>query len=319
MRRWDSMVNKYEQVLKAQGLVKNTILNRISETVKLGIWLKKRRPLPVIEDFKEEHFTSYLKVRTKFKSKSTTQSIMSHLRCLGDYLVKEKMLIRNPMIWLHGPRVSSRSKTPKRISQEDMLKLWVGASKNLNNHNQHVLMVLLSVLYGTGLRRGELERLCINDFLEEEKCLILDGRKSKKERKIALPPDVYSFITAYLPFRQNALIKIDNTKEKHLFVSARGVPLKAENISTRIHSLAKRSGISPINLHHFRHTCASDLLSAGFRIDQVQEVLGHANISTTMRYCHIASPERKEAMQRHPINDLLSIKILEHHNGKEAE
>ena len=318
MRRWDSMVNKYEQVLKAQGLVSNTIVNRLSETVKFGIWLKKRRPIPVIEDFKEEHFSSYLKVRTKFKSKSTTQSIMSHLRCLGDFLVKEKMLIRNPMIWLHGPRVSSRSKTPKRISKEDMLKLWGEATKNLNNHNQHVLIVLLSVLYGTGLRRGELERLRVGDFLEKEKYLILDGRKSRKERKIALPPDVYSLIATYLPFRHNALIKNNNVGENHLFVSARGVPLKGENIGRRVHNLAKRANVRVINLNHFRHTCASDLLSSGFRIDQVQDVLGHANVSTTMRYCHIASPERKEAMQKHPINELLSNKLNDHHNGKEA-
>lgn len=305
MRRWDSIVSKYSEFMKGQDLSEATIACRVSEIGKFGLNLKTRRPIPVIEDLKEEHFSFYLKSRTKFKSKPTTRAIMSHLRCFGDFLARENMLVRNPMRWLHGPKVSMFNKAPKRISKEDMLKLWVEATKNLNNLNQHMLVVVLSVLYGTGLRRGELERLCIDDFLEEEKYLILDGKKSRKERQIYLPPDVYSLIETYLPFRQNALHKNDKSSERHLFVNSKGDPITGQSISLKIKRLAKKAGIEKINMHQFRHTCASDLLGAGFRIDQVKDILGHASVSATMRYFHISAPERKDAMGKHPINDML--------------
>jgi integrase len=59
-------------------------------------------------------------------------------------------------------------------------------------------------------------------------------------------------------------------------------------------------------LHQFRHTCASDLLAAGVPVPEVQRTLGHASIATTMRYLHIADPERHRAVQKHPVNDWLT-------------
>jgi len=169
-------------------------------------------------------------------------------------------------------------------------------------------LVILAVLYGTGCRRGELERLCIDDFLETEKYLILDGQKTRQERKILLPPDVYSLISGYLPYRKNALIKGNCSEEKRLFVRSNGAPMQGAGISKRVFTLAKKAGVKLITLHQFRHTCASDLLASGVTIFQVQDVLGHSAPGTTMRYFHLSSPERKKAMSVHPVNDML-IKI----------
>lgn len=314
MKKWDSVVRTYEEVLIGRGLDKSTISNRIVELGKFGVFLKRQKPLPSIEDLKEHHFVDHLKKRVKFKSKSTISSVMSHLRCFGSFLIQEKLLARNPMIWLQGPKLSVFHKTPKRVSKESLLAIWTEAGKNLNSHNQHLLFVILCVLYGTGLRRGELERLKLFDLGSDEGYLILDGHKSKRERKIPLPPDVLNGIKGYLPFRQNALIKNkNNTEERRLFIDANGRPVKGENITKRIKNLAKRAGVKIKGLHEFRHTCASDLLGSGVRIDQVRDILGHSNISTTMRYYHISAPERKAAMSVHPINKMLNNKI----NGDE--
>ena len=72
-----------------------------------------------------------------------------------------------------------------------------------------------------------------------------------------------------------------------------------------MHGLSRRAGVPICSLHQFRHTCASDLLEAGVHLAQVQRVLGHAVIATTVRYVHIADPQRREAMQVHPLNDWL--------------
>jgi len=305
MKRWDSLIRKYEEVLVGRNLYSSTITGRIRELDKFGLWLKKQRPVPVLEDLREEHFSSYLLKRTHFKSKSTISGIMSHLRCLGDFLVFEKILVRNPMNWMQGPRINHRSLNPKRITKEEITKLFAQASINLNNHEQHVVLVILAVLYGTGCRRGELERLCIGDFLEKEKYLMLDGQKSRQERKIYLPPDVCSLIEGYLPYRKNALIKGNCPDEKRLFVNSNGKPMLSTGISKRVYTLAKKANVSLITLHQFRHTCASDLLASGVTIFQVQDVLGHSAPGTTMRYFHLSAPERKKAMSVHPINEML--------------
>lgn len=317
MKRWDSIIRKYEDVLFGKNLYASTISGRIAELDKFGLWLKKQRPIPVLEDLKEEHFSSYLIKRTHFKSKSRISSIMSHLRCLGDFLVLEKILIRNPMTWLQGPSINLRSLNPKRLTKEEITKLFTQASINLNNHEQHVVLVILAVLYGTGCRRGELERLCIDDFLEQDKYLILDGQKTRQERKILLPPDVYSLILGYLPYRKNALIKGNCPNEKRLFVKSNGKPLLSANISKRVFTLAKKAGIKLLTLHQFRHTCASDLLANGVTIFQVQNVLGHSAPGTTMRYFHLSSPERKNAMKLHPINTMLA-KIKEDESSRKV-
>lgn len=60
-----------------------------------------------------------------------------------------------------------------------------------------------------------------------------------------------------------------------------------------------------ITLHQFRHSCASDLLAEGVRLPEIQAMLGHQTIATTMRYLHVADPQLHEAVRRHPINEIL--------------
>ena len=73
-----------------------------------------------------------------------------------------------------------------------------------------------------------------------------------------------------------------------------------------MHRLARRANVPLVSLHQFRHTCAADLLENGVSLLEVQQMLGHATVQTTMRYLQIADPERARAVQRHPLNDYLS-------------
>jgi site-specific recombinase XerD len=77
-------------------------------------------------------------------------------------------------------------------------------------------------------------------------------------------------------------------------------------VSNGIHAISRRAGVSIHSLHQFRHTCASDLLEAGVHLAQVQRILGHSRIATTVRYVHVADPQRREAMRVHPLNDWLA-------------
>jgi site-specific recombinase XerD len=99
--------------------------------------------------------------------------------------------------------------------------------------------------------------------------------------------------------------------EAALFVTRNGVRLTGQMISNGIHAISRKAGVSIHSLHQFRHTCASDLLEAGVNLAEVQRILGHSGISTTVRYVHIADPQRREAISRHPLNDWLAQRVLE--------
>jgi site-specific recombinase XerD len=86
---------------------------------------------------------------------------------------------------------------------------------------------------------------------------------------------------------------------------ARGI--SSESVAMNgIHAISRRAGVSLHSLHQFRHTCASDLLEAGVHLAQVQRILEHSGIATTVRYVHIADPQRGTAMSLHPLNEWLA-------------
>jgi site-specific recombinase XerD len=166
---------------------------------------------------------------------------------------------------------------------------------------------VLALLYGTGLRRGELERLDVECFDRSQGTLRIDGRKTGRERCVPLPPIVLQCLEAYLPQRHNVLERHEALGERALLITRRGTRLSAGTISNTIHRIARCARVPVISLHQFRHTCASDLLEAGVHLAEVQRVLGHSVIATTVRYVHVADPQRHEAMRMHPLNDWLLV------------
>lgn len=170
-------------------------------------------------------------------------------------------------------------------------------------------MTIMSLLYGFGLRRGEIERLNVQDWNRDAGLLSVDGRKTGHQRQLAAADLVYQCLESYLPHRQNHLEALGKLHQSPLFVDRYGGRLSGTAISRGIHRIAARMEVSLKSLHQFRHTCASDLLEAGARLPEVQRMLGHQSIETTVRYLQLTDPQRREAIAAHPINDWLGGKI----------
>ncbi len=228
------------------------------------------------------------------------------MRGFGDFLVRQGLWTISPLRWMKGPKVTAYSRLPKRIDQGHMQALWTEAARRGGEYRAHLLVTVLSLLYGTGLRRGELERLNMDAFDRAAGTLRIDGRKSGQERCVPLPEMVLRCLEAYFPRRHNQLERHGQLGEAALLVSRSGARLTGQQISNAVHAMSRRAGVAIHSLHQFRHTCASDLLEAGVHVAQVQRILGHAVIATTVRYVHIADPQRREAMQAHPLNDWLA-------------
>jgi integrase/recombinase XerD len=299
-------MDQYMTEYAARGLTAGTVERVRSELERWGNWLKRRRRRVQLEDVGTELIVRYIQGRTAFRSKSTVSSAMSVLRGMGDFLVREGYWTSNPLRWMRGPKRDWRCHLPRRISRGRLRRLWESAGTDRKGYHRSLWLAVLGLLYGTGLRRGELERLDVSDWHGEEGTVRCDGRKTGRPREVAVPELSWRCVEAYLVARHNHLERLGMLEEKALLVSKLGGRLTGTAISCGIRRLTERAGVGKITLHQFRHTCASDLIADGIRLPEVQRILGHATIDTTMRYLQVADPERHEAVRRHPINEILS-------------
>jgi site-specific recombinase XerD len=305
MRQWDSVVEGYVASGEARGLSQESLGSIRDELDRCGCWLKRRRPKPRLEEVDGQLLIQYLRSRTRFRAKATVSGIASKLRCFGEYLVHQGVWPNNPMRWVRGPRLDPRGRLPRRIGAEHLRQLWEAAPRQRGNYSQQLSVAVLSLLYGTGLRRGELERLNLGDWKPEEQLLAIDGRKTGNERQVPVSEGIARCLEAYLPLRQNLMERRGTLSETALLINRQGKRLSAQCLGLLVHRLARKAKVPLVSLHQFRHTCASDLLESGASLMEVKDILGHRSVESTSRYLHIAGPERAQAIGKHPLNDYL--------------
>lgn len=306
MKRWDALSERFLEGYSARGLADGTVDAMRREWDRWGCWLKSRRPRPKLEEVSADHVTQYLGSFGKFRAKSTQYSMMSRMRRIGDFLVAEHVWQDNPLRWMKGPRLDRRHRLPRRINHAVLLRIWEAAAQSRQTFYRHLWVATLGVLYGGGLRRGEVVCLNLSDWEPESGTLLVEGTKTSRQRRIPLPDLCRQCMEAYLPRRHNVLAKSDSCDEPALFVNSCGRRLSKESLSRGIARLAEAAS-EKITLHQFRHTCASELLMAGTQLPHVQKLLGHRSIQSTMQYLHVADIELRRAMERHPINELNTI------------
>ena len=305
MRRWERLVEEYIGACEVRGLAEGTRVHRRAELERWGAWMRRRRTPRRLEEVDAPLLIAYLRARMAFRSKSTLAGTMTAMRGMGEHLVEHGVWRSNPLRWMRGPKLDARMRVPRRIGAEAMRTLWRAASGQRSPYQQHLWTALLGVLYGTGLRRGELERLELGSWHREEGVLEVDGRKTGWARRVPVPPLAERCLELYLPQRHNQLERRGRLEETALFVNHRGGRLSGQAVSQGVARLAERAGLEGITLHAFRHSCASDLLEAGVHLPEVMQWLGHRCVSTTVRYLAIADRQRHAAIERHPLNDWL--------------
>jgi site-specific recombinase XerD len=311
MRRWDGLVERYLEGYAARGVSGERVKGVRRELDRWGSWLKGRRPRPRLESVDADLVIRYVRERTTFRAKGTVSGQLSVLRGMGEFLVREGLWSSNPLRWIRGPRLDPRCRLPKRLGPQLMKRLWEGVVTHRQGYHRHLWLTILALLYGTGLRRGELVRLDVADWDRDEGLLRVDGRKTGRARRVPVPELVGHCLESYLPQRHNQLERMGMPREQALFVNKAGGRVKGPSVSRGIHKIARRAGVPLVSLHQFRHTCASDLLEAGLALPAVQAVLGHQVITTTMRYLEISDPQRHQAVRRHPLNEWLAARADE--------
>jgi len=207
------------------------------------------------------------------------QRNLSSIRAFYRYLLKIGEVKINPTEGIITPKVDR--KLPKLLDADQTCQL-------LEIEEKDVLAIrdkaILELIYSSGLRLTEVMSLDVDDIDFIDKVLTVIG-KGKKTRN--LPVGKYAIIAVedWLRNRQN-LIKNDD--EKALFISNRGRRISPRSIQERIKKWAKKQGLSShVHPHMLRHSFASHILESSGDLRAVQELLGHADISTTQIYTHL--------------------------------
>ncbi len=160
---------------------------------------------------------------------------------------------------------------------------------------------LLELLYSSGSRVAEAAGLDIGDVTQDGDSVRVIG-KGAKERYVFLGGPARSALGAYLPARQARLELCGKSAEQALFINRNGGRLTQRGIAYLLEQYVRRSGVQKrVSPHTFRHSFATHLLDRGADIRVVQELLGHAQVSTTQIYTHVGIERLKEVYGKaHP-------------------
>jgi integrase/recombinase XerC len=153
-------------------------------------------------------------------------------------------------------------------------------------------LALLEILYGCGLRSAEACTLRLEDVRRDEGMLIICG-KGDKMRIVPLLPVTLAAIEQWLELRPAG-------KSDALLVTINGNPLSTSDVRRIVHAVGQRISLK-VHPHQLRHACATHLLTGGADLRAIQELLGHASITTTQRYTHVSEAHlRATCLRSHP-------------------
>jgi len=257
----------------------------------LFLWLKESFNIDEVHNVKTEHLRNYVVYLMKTgKRRTTIARKVSSLRTFFKYEMKEK----NPAENLTAPKVEKY--LPNYLQEEQAEILIKRTSKDDPIEFRNI--VIIDLLYSTGMRSEELSNLDFGDVsLKEGEVRVLG--KGEKERIIPLPDAIIGRLNKYLIVRDNWKKIID---DKAFFLGKRG-----KRINTREIRRVVRNAVSEFckgerrGAHILRHSFATHLLDHGADIRFVQELLGHSSVSTTQVYTHVSLKRLKEIYKRaHP-------------------
>lgn len=227
---------------------------------------------------------------------SSQARILSGIKAFFHYLMLEEVIVSDPTALLESPKLSR--KLPDTLSVEEINDLI--SSIDLSSAEGERNKAILEVLYSCGLRVSELNSLKISQLFPESEMIKVKG-KGNKERLVPIGPSALLSLKTYIEGSRDFMPKKKGA-EDFIFLNRFGSPLSRISIFTLIKELAIRAGIKKIiSPHTFRHSFATHLIEGGADLRAVQEMLGHASITTTEIYTHLDREYlRSIIIQYHP-------------------
>ncbi len=273
------------------GLAKNTLESYRLDLTSFSLWLTKQNKQLLTVD--QADIQQYLAVKFPQSKARSISRLIASLRRFYRYLMRDNKISLDPTIQIQSPKLP-RS-LPKSLNEDEVLALL--DAPNLNESTGLRDRAMLELLYACGLRVSELVGVKVTEVSLSDGVVRVTG-KGSKTRLVPMGEEAVDWISRYLSeARQDILQK---RLCDALFVTNRGDAMTRQAFWYLIKRYALLAGINkPMSPHVLRHAFATHLLNHGADLRVVQMLLGHADISTTQIYTHVARERLKQLHSMH--------------------
>ncbi|MDF1506598.1 tyrosine recombinase XerC [Robertmurraya sp. DFI.2.37] len=254
-----------------------------------------------ITEFEQVEYSDVRLFLTKlFNQKLSRKSVarkISSLRSFYKFLLREKLVSKNPFAGVSIPKVDKR--LPNFFYEEELAILFQACdiSEPIGQRNR----AILELLYATGIRVSECCSIHLQDIDMDLSTLLVHG-KGRKDRYVPFGSFAAEALERYITEGREAIMQQNKQSHDVLFVNFRGGPLTTRGLRTVLNKIVEQSSLnSKIHPHKLRHSFATHLLNNGADMRTVQELLGHENLSSTQIYTHVTKDYLKKTyMEHHP-------------------
>ena len=275
------LIEEFIDAKKVEGCSERTLKEYKNSAVKLVSHFEEKTLRKITTDDVRNYLMSYQGINNC--SNTTIDNHRRNLSSFFSWLEAEDYILKSPMLRIH--KIKTKKVVKKIISDED-IEILRDNCKDIRD------LAIIDLLYSTGIRVGELVNLNKDDVdFENRECIVIG--KGNKERTVYFDARTKLHLMNYLSTRKD-----NNTA---LFVSL-DKPYDRLNISgveVRLRKLGKKLGIERIHPHKFRRTMATRAIDKGMPIEQVQQLLGHNQIDTTMCYAKVMDENVKYAHRKY--------------------
>lgn len=216
--------------------------------------------------------------------KTSVARALAAVRSLYRWLAQEGVVEQNPAKLVATPKLPK--KLPRVPTIEEMNSVLDGQMPEVAAFPERDLL-MLELLYGCGIRNSELTGINLDDIRLSAEAMLIRG-KGKKERYVPFGDSVKRALAAYLPARQETLVKTHKNPAA-LLINRRGGRLTTRSVGRIIKRIAVAKGLSPdVHPHTLRHAFGTHMLEEGADLRAIQELLGHERLATTQRYTQLS-------------------------------
>jgi len=290
----DPLLDEFGDALWLEhGLARNTLESYRRDLRHFAAWLRQAHARDLL-DADHADLLGYLAARFRARARaSSTARALSSLRRFYQFAVRQGKLGVDPTLDIDAPRHPRA--LPASLTEKDVEQLL--AAPHLDSPLGLRDRAMLELLYASGLRVSELVTLSLGQLSQDMGVVRIVG-KGNKERLVPVGEVALDWVRRYVGKARPALL--DGRQSAALFVTARAQAMTRQAFWHLIKRYAMRAGIrTPISPHTVRHAFATHLLNHGADLRVVQLLLGHADISTTQIYTHVARERLKQLHARH--------------------
>jgi len=293
-------INNFITCLKVEkGFSTNTLAAYKNDLEQLAHFAteeaNKSGAIPSWETFGRQGLLRYLlDLKERNYAPSTIARKVAALRSFFSFLKSEGAVKNNPLDNIDSPRAGRSLPRPISISEvRRLLEQPIKQSRPEAKRDE----AILQLLYASGMRVSELVSLNLENIDVDEGSVRCLG-KGQKERIIPIHQRASQAVREYM---EESRPRLANRTETALFVNARGERLTRQGLWQILKEYALAAGLKGITPHTLRHSFATHMLNGGADLRSVQELLGHANISTTQVYTHLTTDHiRRTYEESHP-------------------